>query len=325
MMSDSTGAYLINQASLIATRSEVHLAPTAQSIDASKPSSPRFRRHDTSDPNVSRGDGNLGNKPESGSPLLERHNAQAVNCGGTRTEAVAVSNEPSTKSASPCDHQSTTTPPKTPRPGSDQIKRAPTTSSAFPNTSQARQHISNLQKQVSSLHAQLSTLRTDLDTATQAIRIEQSNQDPELEGLIYKWQIVAREAAEELFASARERVNRMGGVGVWKDRMRQSKLRRMKWDAEENDTGGTDEDGDEDEGSDLEKDKDARRKEIEGEIEAGEKSDREQEEDDSGEDDEVSSVILSSKESRFEKKSNGGIVPFTLTDADIFRRRLPWI
>ncbi|KMU82522.1 hypothetical protein CIHG_00303 [Coccidioides immitis H538.4] len=79
----------------------------------------------------------------------------------------------------------------------------------------------------------------------------------------------------------------MGGVGVWKDRMRQSKLRRMKWDAEENDTGGTDEDGDEDEGSDLEKDKDARRKEIEGEIEAGEKSDREQEEDDSGEDDET--------------------------------------
>jgi hypothetical protein len=75
-------------------------------------------------------------------------------------------------------------------------------------------------------------LRQDLDTVEQALKIEQAGQDTELEALIAKWKTVSREAAEELFAGARDRVNRMGGVRAWKERIRNSQKARNAWDSD---------------------------------------------------------------------------------------------
>ena len=45
-----------------------------------------------------------------------------------------------------------------------------------------------------------------------------------------KWQRISREAAEELFAGAKDRVNRMGGVGAWRER---NQKQTQRWDEEE--------------------------------------------------------------------------------------------
>lgn len=76
--------------------------------------------------------------------------------------------------------------------------------------------LSNLQKKQRTLQSRLLALRTEVDTALQALRIESSDRDAELEALILKWRSVSQDAAEELFSSARERVARMGGVSGWK-------------------------------------------------------------------------------------------------------------
>lgn len=47
-----------------------------------------------------------------------------------------------------------------------------------------------------------------------------STRDTELESLIAKWKLASREAAEEVFQGAQERVNRMGGVDAWREQSR---------------------------------------------------------------------------------------------------------
>lgn len=78
--------------------------------------------------------------------------------------------------------------------------------------------VSELQRAHSSLLRQLSKLRQDLDTVQQAEKIESAGQDAELESLISKWKMASRELAEEVFRTAKDRVNRMGGVGAWRER-----------------------------------------------------------------------------------------------------------
>lgn len=68
---------------------------------------------------------------------------------------------------------------------------------------------------------------------TQAQTLATSSKDDDLVALIDTWRSASRAAAEELFGSTRDRVNRMGGVGAWKDREKESKDRQMKWDQEE--------------------------------------------------------------------------------------------
>jgi Swi5-dependent recombination DNA repair protein 1 len=51
--------------------------------------------------------------------------------------------------------------------------------------------------------------------------------------LIEKWRTASRSVAEELFATTRDKVNRMGGVGAWKAREKEGKERQQKWDQEE--------------------------------------------------------------------------------------------
>ena len=76
-------------------------------------------------------------------------------------------------------------------------------------------------------------LRSDIQILTQAQSLATSTKDDDLVILIDRWRTASRAAAEELFASTRDRVNRMGGVGAWKEREKKSKERQKKWDQEE--------------------------------------------------------------------------------------------
>lgn len=100
----------------------------------------------------------------------------------------------------------------------------------------------NRQKQQRSLESRLATLRTELDNAKQALRIETSNKDAELEALVIKWRRISQEAADEVFAGAQERVTMMGGMAAWRDRSNQDAAR---WALEDEDPVPDEEDGDE--------------------------------------------------------------------------------
>ena len=91
----------------------------------------------------------------------------------------------------------------------------------------------NLQKQHTRLLNQLSAARSHLETSNQALKIESSNRDIELEALIVKWRAASRAAAEEVFGGARDKVNKMGGVGAMRHRERQSKEKAWGWDDEQ--------------------------------------------------------------------------------------------
>jgi hypothetical protein len=126
-------------------------------------------------------------------------------------------------------HQSTTEPPLPPS-SSSAIRKPPPRLSSSPRGPAEDPEYLSLQKQHSALVLQLSKLRQALDTAQQALKIQSSNTDVELELVIGKWQRISREAAEELFASAKDRVNRMGGVGAWRER---NQKQTQRWDEEE--------------------------------------------------------------------------------------------
>lgn len=100
----------------------------------------------------------------------------------------------------------------------------------------------HLQKQERALQSRLAALREELNVAKQAHRIESSNKDAELEGLIKKWRLACQDAADEVFAGAQERVARMGGLAAWKER---SKRDAFQWDYEEDEKEPADEYGDE--------------------------------------------------------------------------------
>lgn len=72
-----------------------------------------------------------------------------------------------------------------------------------------------------------------------------SDKDEKLLALIETWRTASRAVAEEVFVSTRERVQRMGGVGAWREREREQKAWRSKWDEEEGKLGRPGEDSDE--------------------------------------------------------------------------------
>lgn len=100
-----------------------------------------------------------------------------------------------------------------------------------------------LQKNHTHLLNRLSAARSGLETAHQALKIESSDRERELEALIVKWRVASRVAAEEVFAGARDKVNKMGGVAAMKDRERQKQGMAWGWDARAKNTDG-DGDGD---------------------------------------------------------------------------------
>lgn len=71
------------------------------------------------------------------------------------------------------------------------------------------------------------------DQFKQAITIIKSNKDVELEKLIGKWRSAAQLAADAVYGTARDKVNRMGGVEGLREQERESKERRKQWEKED--------------------------------------------------------------------------------------------
>jgi Swi5-dependent recombination DNA repair protein 1 len=76
-------------------------------------------------------------------------------------------------------------------------------------------------------------LRNEMQILSQAHTLATTTKDDDLVLLIDKWRTVSRAVAEELFATTRDKVNRMGGVGAWKAREKEGKDRQLQWDKEE--------------------------------------------------------------------------------------------
>lgn len=94
---------------------------------------------------------------------------------------------------------------------------------------------SSLLLEKESLQTQVTNLRAILDGANQALRIQGSGKDTELEALIIKWRFISQAAADEVFIGAKERVDRMGGVTAWRQRsMRDS----SQWGFEDSEVTG---------------------------------------------------------------------------------------
>jgi hypothetical protein len=143
----------------------------------------------------------------------------------------AQEHSPSTSTPSKTTHL-TSSSPASPFPSLQNRKRKPTTNQISPSKRSilADPVISELQKEQRALQSRLSALRSELDTVQQALRIESSTKDAELEALILKWKTVSQEAAEEVFEGARGRVSRMGGMKAWRERMQNDSAR---WEQEE--------------------------------------------------------------------------------------------
>ncbi|OCK85562.1 hypothetical protein K432DRAFT_318126 [Lepidopterella palustris CBS 459.81] len=92
---------------------------------------------------------------------------------------------------------------------------------------------SSTKKTTPSLNHRLISLRTDIQTLTQAHALATTSTDADLEVLIERWRAASRAAAEEIFASTRDRVNRMGGVGAWREREREQRDWRRRMEMEE--------------------------------------------------------------------------------------------
>lgn len=69
-----------------------------------------------------------------------------------------------------------------------------------------------------------------------------------------KWRQAARAAAEEVFAGARDKVNRMGGVGAWRERENEKKSFGDQWEREPERNRDPDTDDEEREGTVYERD-----------------------------------------------------------------------
>ncbi|KAF1914413.1 hypothetical protein BDU57DRAFT_588730 [Ampelomyces quisqualis] len=83
------------------------------------------------------------------------------------------------------------------------------------------------------LTREIMQLRNEMQILSQAHTLATTTKDDDLVLLIDKWRTVSRTVAEELFATTRDKVNRMGGVGAWKAREKESKDRQLQWDKEE--------------------------------------------------------------------------------------------
>ncbi|KAF7117082.1 hypothetical protein CNMCM5793_005766 [Aspergillus hiratsukae] len=156
----------------------------------------------------------------------ERRERQDVDGNGAQEHLTPSTSTPSKTT------RLTSSSPASPFPSLQNRKRKPTTNQITPSKKSLLTDpaISELQKEQRALQSRLSALRSELDTVQQALRIESSTKDAELEALILKWKTVSQEAAEEVFEGARERVSRMGGMKAWRERMQSDSAR---WEQEE--------------------------------------------------------------------------------------------
>ena len=144
-----------------------------------------------------------------------------------------------------------------------------------------------LERQHSTLLSTLNALRTDLDTHAQALKIETSGKDVELERLIGVWKTASRLAAEELFGGVKDRVNRMGGVGAWRERERnKNKGFGGGWEEVEK------RDGSREDEEENEEDRGMLREEMEGRVDVDVREEAAAEVVEEGDDDDVRCAIL---------------------------------
>ncbi|KAF4761706.1 hypothetical protein N7455_003306 [Penicillium solitum] len=111
-------------------------------------------------------------------------------------------------------------------------KRVPQLFPQFPSQSfqTSDPEILELQKQHREIKSKVDTLINELEIATQALNLETNPKYIEIPTLITKWQLASQDAADEVFAGAKERVNGMGGMAAWKER---SKRDATRWDFDE--------------------------------------------------------------------------------------------
>jgi Swi5-dependent recombination DNA repair protein 1 len=78
-----------------------------------------------------------------------------------------------------------------------------------------------LQRDITAIELQIKSVRNDIDLLNQAAKYSSDATDHDLEELAVKWKLAAQSAAEEIFGTVKERVNRMGGVQAWRDSEKQ--------------------------------------------------------------------------------------------------------
>lgn len=191
------------------------------------------------------------------SPLRRRTPASSENVSSTAEpttpEATKHKNESFLNPAPTPGNSSPTLKSSFPASGSPLRKRKPATMILrTPATSLLTDpNVRELQKKQRTLQTRAASLRSELDTARQALQIESSSKCAELEALIFKWRFISQESADEVFLGARDRVARMGGLAVWRER---SKRDNAPWDDSEQQK---DENGGEGEGYDGDMDVDS--------------------------------------------------------------------
>lgn len=109
------------------------------------------------------------------------------------------------------------------------------------------------QRTQTALITHIAQVRQDVNALTQAISLASGTKDDALNALIDRWTSAAREAAEEVFSLTKDKVNKMGGVGAWREREHEQREWQKQWDDPH---GGADmrddatDDGDESEAAD---------------------------------------------------------------------------
>lgn len=97
-------------------------------------------------------------------------------------------------------------------------------------------------KALSALEAQIRALRGEIDTLSQASKLASSDTDTNLEQLIQKWKLASQAAADELFTSAKERVDGMGGMAAWKS----NEMKNVPWSSDMEESNNPDREVDSD-------------------------------------------------------------------------------
>ncbi|KAH7080096.1 hypothetical protein BKA63DRAFT_505690 [Paraphoma chrysanthemicola] len=146
---------------------------------------------------------------------------------------VATSAPATLPSSKPNDESSIATtfpPPPTPARSQARVDKPLPSRPSFSTTSRV---LSKKASTKPSLSREIMQLRNEMQILAQAQTLATSTKDDDLVILIDKWRTASRAAAEELFATTRDKVNRMGGVGAWKAREKEGKERQQQWDLEE--------------------------------------------------------------------------------------------
>ncbi|KFX94284.1 hypothetical protein V490_04419 [Pseudogymnoascus sp. VKM F-3557] len=135
-----------------------------------------------------------------------------------------------------------------------------------PNTSKSQSEIASLVKAQRQLKNRLHYLTEELHLCEQAHKIEHDPLEPgsggeevdgELLRLTERWKSASRQAAEELFGSAKDKINRMGGPQAWKEMQEKQRVFQNEFNTGfpqdcSGEMDGHDERSDTDTGADIE-------------------------------------------------------------------------